>query len=101
MRDDLWVLLMQREWEHVKHSANPRLVITDVRFDNEAMAIREAGGTVWRILREGVAQVNAHVSEAGVRRDLIDGDIKNYGTVDELRHTVEGWMMMLSRRYAK
>jgi cytidylate kinase len=39
------------------------LVITDVRFTNEADAIKARGGKIWRVIRPGVNAVNTHVSE--------------------------------------
>ena len=43
------------------HSA--RLVISDVRYFNEASAIKERGGYVIRINRPGIAATNSHISE--------------------------------------
>lgn len=41
-------------------------VITDVRFPNEAEAVRERGGCLWRITREGVGPANSHASETSL-----------------------------------
>jgi hypothetical protein len=41
-----------------------RYVFTDVRFPNEAQAIHDAGGTVWRMTREGQSSDDPHPSEA-------------------------------------
>jgi hypothetical protein len=60
-------------------------VITDVRMDDEAEQIRELGGEVWCISREGKAITeSAHGTEQGVSEDLIDRHIYNTGSVDEL-----------------
>jgi Domain of unknown function (DUF4406) len=40
-----------------------RVVVPDVRFENEAAAIRARGGKVIRINREGIGPVNDHVSD--------------------------------------
>ena len=98
---DLWVKLMLRRWDVVRHSVSPRLVVTDVRFDNEASAIVEAGGTVWRVERDEVAPVADHVSEKGVNRALVTGVVKNYGTLDELDANIQHWVRFLAKRYAK
>jgi hypothetical protein len=55
---DLWLKLGMQRWELVKYSALPRLVITDIRFVNEAQAVINAGGTVWKVLREGIAALS-------------------------------------------
>jgi hypothetical protein len=63
-----------------KFSENGRLtdicVITDVRYDNEAKRIREAGGVVWKIERE-TGTLDSHSSEAGIESYLIDYTIIN------------------------
>lgn len=49
-----------------------RVVVADVRFENEADVIRDAGGIVVEIYRPGLATLpGAHVSEAGVEPDLV------------------------------
>lgn len=55
----------------------------DVRFENEAAAIRAEGGIVVRIEREGAGSATgaSHASEAGVRPDLTiqnDGDVATF-----------------------
>lgn len=63
-------------------------VIADVRFDNEAQAIRARGGRVFYIMRKGWACLQAdtsgHSSERGVSIENIDGYITNDGTLDQL-----------------
>lgn len=98
---EIWLTLAMRKWDEVRASANPTLIITDVRFDNEAAAIINAGGTVWRVEREGVPGVAAHVSEAGISRAHIGGHIKNYGDLDTLRPVVDEWVKILYRKYAR
>lgn len=69
------------------------VVIPDVRFDNEAEAIRQAGGVVLRVVRPGscclTAETAAHASEAGVREELIDAEIANDGSLDDLAGKVD------------
>lgn len=63
------------------------LVVTDVRFPNEAEAIQREGGIVIRVLRPGMGG-DAHASETSV--DLINPNfvIINDGTFDTLRSRV-------------
>jgi hypothetical protein len=60
------------------------LIVTDVRFPNEAEAIRAAGGEVWRVDRPGVTG-DGHVSEQRIEADRV---IENDGTLDDLRDRV-------------
>lgn len=62
--------------------------VTDVRFVNEADAIREAGGFVWRVNRPGVAPINGHVSEHALDHYPFDHYVQNDGTIDDLRTVV-------------
>lgn len=98
---DLWVMLMLRRWDEVRSSTSPRMVVTDVRFDNEAQTIINAGGTVWKVDREGVAPVAAHSSEKGISPALIEGTVKNYGSLNQLEVNVVQWVSFLMKRYAK
>lgn len=70
-------------------AAGRGVVITDVRFDNEAQAVIDAGGEVWRVDRPGWRCLSEdaakHQSEAGVSDHLIARTIDNSGSLDELR----------------
>jgi len=69
------------------------VVITDVRFDNEAAAVKAAGGVVWQVVRGagGIHGLAArHSSESGVSPVLIDRVLGNWSTIERLRQTVEG-----------
>ena len=85
---EIWVrIAMERA---VPHLATGRgVVVTDVRFDNEAQAIIKAGGEVWKVTRAGWqcldASTAAHQSEAGVSERLIARTIDNSGSLDDLR----------------
>jgi len=59
------------------------LVISDVRFENEAEAIQAKGGRIWKIAR-GVP-ANDHVSERPLDPRLLDVEIPNRGSISDLR----------------
>ena len=63
--DDCWIRLMQREWEQVRRSVDG-MVVSDIRFDNEAAAIRELGGVVVCVDRSAAQPIAPHKSERGV-----------------------------------
>lgn len=92
--EGVWIAIAMRraaEW--------PRVVIPDVRYDNEALAIRARGGKVFRVVRGGVAcltnETAAHASEAGVSPELIDGEIDNSGSIHALRFRIEAALARL------
>ena len=64
-------------------------VIADVRFRNEANAIREFGGQVWRVERPGVEAVNGHVSEWEMDGYDFDHGLSNDGTLEQLEYMVK------------
>lgn len=68
------------------------LVVSDVRFENEAERIRYVGGEVWEVYRPQVGPQggDGHVSEAGLPRHLIDRQLNNGGTLETLRVLVRG-----------
>lgn len=61
------------------------VVITDCRFDDEAEAVRAAGGKVVRIVRPSLPATDSHTSESGISDHLVDREIVNDGTLDDLR----------------
>lgn len=87
---DVWVRLAQREWQNVRDSYTgcPGLVISDVRFENEAKWIREAGGQVWHVLRGVAPAVECHRTEDGIAFCAGDEWIDNNGTFKALADCV-------------
>lgn len=66
-----------------------KIVITDVRFPNEADAIQATGGKLWRVERPGVGPANDHPSESAL--DAYEFPIKlvNEGTLEDLWKKVD------------
>jgi hypothetical protein len=65
-----------------------RVVISDVRFPNEAEAIKKLGGSVWRINRRNHSAANGHTSEHALDNYMFNHVIYNDGTVDDLTDEV-------------
>lgn len=61
------------------------VVAPDVRFPNEALAVRDLGGVVVRVVRPGLVP-DGHASEAGIPDHLVDATIVNDGMPTELRN---------------
>ena len=68
---------------------NQRVVITDVRFENEAMMIKLMGGQLWRVKRVGVGPVNDHVSESELEGYKVDQIFVNNGTIEDLEALIK------------
>jgi hypothetical protein len=61
-----------------------KVVFSDVRYSNEANAVKELGGKIYRISRDGVGPANEHASETALNDYDFDDRIDNSGTVEEL-----------------
>jgi hypothetical protein len=84
---DLWVKLARARWREALGDFGC-VVVPDVRFANEADAIRADGGVIWLVYRPNVAAVAPHESENGIPLEMVDSLVVNTGTVDELRERV-------------
>lgn len=74
---------IQQALREVHYTGN--FVITDVRFPNEADAIRKYDNSqIWRVSRNGVGAVNAHVSETAMDGQDVDQLIMNTGSLEDL-----------------
>lgn len=71
--EDAWVNLAVQAIEALPHDTN--VVLPDVRFPNEAAAIRRLGGVVWRTERPGFG-AGEHPSEAMVLRIVPDAVLR-------------------------
>lgn len=70
------------------------LVVTDVRFPNEAQAIHDAGGVVWHIVRPELEQgeQDTHASEIPLDPQYLDLRIDNDGSLEDLADKVlQAW----------
>jgi len=88
IHEEIWIRSVFRA---IKAESPPVAVITDVRFNNEAFAIRERGGSVWLVTRKTAGlggDEGGHSSEKGVRRDLIDEVVANDGAMADLEKSV-------------
>lgn len=77
LHPDFWVISMQRRIEPDDH-----VVITDVRFENEARFVREHGVLIHVMGRGGIE--GGHISEAGVAPTEDDLYLSNGGTPEDL-----------------
>lgn len=88
--DDFWV-------EHALRGVRPgdRVVFPDVRFQNEAEAIRAAGGKVIQIVRPGF-EAKGHISETALLNFEFDDVVQNTGSIADLERAVvelvRGWL---------
>ncbi|WJN63390.1 deoxynucleoside monophosphate kinase [Streptomyces phage phiScoe55] len=94
---NIWVDSLMKDFDR----ENEALVVTDVRFPNEADAIRKAGGVVVRINRPGVGPKEdpggwVHESEVALDHYDFDVTVNNNGTIEELHHHLLGTVALIN-----
>lgn len=86
--DRVWVDLVRKQLQKLRETVPTFVaVVTDVRFPNEAEAVRAEGGVLWRVSR-GKPSWYAHESEALVDTLEVDAEIDNNGTLEQLRERI-------------
>lgn len=98
----LWLILAGEKAEPYLVSGFD-VLITDVRFDNEAEWIREQGGVIWHIDRDvkaGAGTEAAHTSEAGVAFKKGDYLIDNNETLGWFFERLSAYAQDLKRQAA-
>jgi hypothetical protein len=102
--DDFWIRAARRRIDTTTQNVGRpwAWVVTDVRFRNEAEAIKAWGGVVWRVDRPGAGAnggVARHPSETELEEwDGWDAIVENAGTLDDLEKRVIGMAMGAFRR---
>lgn len=104
---DFWIVLLHRSISRLldnhRKSRNfgkkpLKIVVSDIRFDNEAQYILDMDGTVLQLVRTGYmdrTNVEGHASEEGISSDLITTLLKfqvsRDGDVAGLRQRLKEW----------
>jgi hypothetical protein len=83
---DVWV---QNLKNRIANNLYDDIAVTDVRFENEAKAIRELGGYIVRVERPGLQKTDLHSSELEMDRIRVDATIINDGSVRVLQARFE------------
>lgn len=66
------------------------IVITDMRFINEAIAVQNANGLLVKINRPGVGPINTHASDAGLPDEIFDFVLNNDGSLEDWHKQTRG-----------
>jgi hypothetical protein len=85
--EELWVRSVFRRIDHAQRAAGPARpswVIHDVRFVNEAAAIRKRGGYIVRVCRGEPPDADAHASERPLPPCWIDETLPNFRDLSAL-----------------
>jgi hypothetical protein len=88
---DVWVQTLAGR---IDANAPQNVVISDVRYPNEARWVQEHGLLV-RVTRPGVDRSgpeHQHPTETSIDSFAVDWDFENIGTIDELCEDVDSWL---------
>lgn len=97
---DIWVKIIRMRIEHLEKlrcGEKARIVLSDVRFENEAAMIRGMGGRVVHLrARGGLSGATAgHASEGGLQAAESDYNVNNGASIEYLFAQVEAIIAML------
>jgi hypothetical protein len=82
---DIWI----NRWRHlVAAESSELIVVDDVRFPNEAAALRDVGGQLWRVYRPGLTTAS-HASERAQAQIAEDILINNATSIGEMIRSVD------------
>lgn len=97
---DTWVDLMAGSVREARDlDPSTWIVVPDVRFPNEADAVRALGGVVVRVDRPGMAgPLSDHASETEMHAIRADAVLQNTGSLDDLRARALGLIFELPDR---
>jgi len=99
LHDNVWVNALMADYKYEKTCDCekecrcifnlPNWIITDVRFPNEAQAIKDKDGIIIRVDRPGVLPINDHPSEIGLDGWNFDYKIANVSDIFDLKESVK------------
>jgi hypothetical protein len=76
--EDIWVETVVSQIKTLQAAQkHPLIVIDDLRFGNEAKAIVNLGGKIYRVRRAGFDYTGEHASEQPIPEQYIEGELVN------------------------
>jgi hypothetical protein len=87
--DDVWLTVAAARLQMLINEGVQRIVITDVRFPNEAEALRELGGEIAMVFRPGREATEEHRSDHSLHLCALDWTIYNNHGINHLLHLTD------------
>lgn len=85
---DLWIRVAQQRLDNARLHGAP-VVVSDVRFPNEADWIRQQGGVIVRLVRSGTLKVAPHQSEDHSAGLAVEYTLLNNGSLQRLHDNTD------------
>lgn len=76
-----------------------RVVIDDMRFENEVEMVQRNAGYTINIVRPGTGVTEAHSSEGALKDHPFDFTLRNDGSIDDLHHHLGVWLSAFQARH--
>ena len=83
---DIWIKRLKIE---LKKNKNKNVVVSDVRFPNEAKAVKEMGGILIKITKSDLVGKDSHISEQLVDKINHDILIKNDSSIEDYKQNID------------
>jgi len=84
-----WIKQMRREIAIAVACDTPLAVVTDVRFPDEAEALRRLGAVIIRVVRPATRNGDHHPSETNTDEMEVDAEILNDSGLEELQEVTQ------------
>lgn len=79
--NNIWIEIVKK---YILENKYKKIVVCDVRFENEAEMIRELDGTIIKITRPSIVTKDDHLSETEIDKIKFDEEIINDGSISDL-----------------
>ena len=100
LADDFWLRVAGARIDAPLMQAE-HVVISDVRFPNEAEWVRARGGVIVQVLREGLPSVRQHESERHADSITPDTELLNFGSLATLHDQIDRMVGHLLRKHRR
>lgn len=98
--EDFWVRIWMKRILDLELVNAKGVIVDDVRFPNEAKAIKQVGGELWRIQRDSHIKLDVtHASEGSLRHFAVDRIIENSSSVRDFAAAVKTALHAAERRH--
>ena len=83
--ENFWIdQVLPLDFDH----SNQLVIVTDVRFENEAQRVIDLGGVIWEVQRPDNNYKDDHSSEAGISKEYINHIIVNRNSLQNLEREI-------------
>ena len=90
IQQNFWTYRFKIWYENqLKNNKNVKIIITDVRFDNEVNIIKELGGIIIKVERNNVQNKDQHKSKTSIGKIKYDYLVKNDSNIENYHRKLE------------